>query len=126
MRKIGIDAIDYYIPPIALPIKDLAEARNIEAEKLEFGLGLKSMAIPDIDEDTASFAANALLKLILNNKIDPRKIGRIPNNNHTIKSTVKLSSLSPPMKKPADIKAPKKINPTAKICFTRKMIFLRM
>ena len=77
MRKIGIDTIDYYIPPIALPIKDLAEARNIEAEKLEFGLGLKSMAIPDIDEDTASFAANALLKLILNNKIDPRKIGRI-------------------------------------------------
>lgn len=77
MKKIGIDAIDYYVPPIALPIKELAEARNIEAAKLEFGLGLKSMAIPDTDEDSASMAANALLKLILNNNIDPTKIGRI-------------------------------------------------
>ena len=77
MKKIGIDAIDYYVPPIALPIKALAEARNIEAAKLEFGLGLKSMAITDTDEDSASMAANALLKLILNNNIDPTKIGRI-------------------------------------------------
>ena len=77
MKKIGIDAIDYYVPPIALPIKELAEARNIEVAKLEFGLGLKSMAITDIDEDSASMAANALLKLILNNNIDPTKIGRI-------------------------------------------------
>ena len=77
MKKIGIDAIDYYVPPIALPIKALAEARNIEAAKLEFGLGLKSMAITDTDEDSASMAANALIKLILNNNIDPTKIGRI-------------------------------------------------
>jgi hydroxymethylglutaryl-CoA synthase len=77
MKKIGIDAIDYYVPPIALPIKKLAEARNIEAAKLEFGLGLKSMAITDIDEDSASMAANALIKLIINNNIDPTKIGRI-------------------------------------------------
>ena len=77
MKKIGIDAIDYYVPPIALPIKKLAEARNIEAAKLEFGLGLKSMAITDIDEDSASMAANALIKLIINNNIDPTKICRI-------------------------------------------------
>ena len=77
MKKFGIDAIDYYVPPIALPIKELAKARSIDASKLEFGLGLKSMAITDKDEDTASMAANALLRLILNNNIDPRKIGRI-------------------------------------------------
>jgi hydroxymethylglutaryl-CoA synthase len=77
MKKVGIDAIDFYIPPIALPIKDLAEARNIEPAKLEFGLGLKFMAVTDINEDTASMAANALLKLILNNNINPNKIGRI-------------------------------------------------
>ena len=75
--KIGIDAIDYYVPPIALKIKDLAEARNIPPAKLEKGLGLKTMALVDTDEDVASMAANALLNLILNNKIDPTSIGRI-------------------------------------------------
>tara|TARA_B100000900_G_C20574244_1_gene714632 strand:+ start:369 stop:1742 length:1374 start_codon:yes stop_codon:yes gene_type:complete len=77
MKTFGIDAIDYYIPPISLPIEELANARKIEAAKLEFGLGLKQMSVPDVDEDTASMAANALLQLIQNNNIDPRKIGRI-------------------------------------------------
>ena len=54
--KIGIDAIDYYVPPIALKIKDLAEARDIPTAKLEKGLGLKTMALVDIDEDVASMA----------------------------------------------------------------------
>jgi len=40
-------------------------------------LGLKYMALADINEDTASMAANALLNLIENNKIDPNSIGRI-------------------------------------------------
>ena len=77
MKTFGIDALDYYIPPISLPIEELANARKIEAAKLEFGLGLKHMSVPDVDEDTASMAANALLRLIQNNNIDPRKIGRI-------------------------------------------------
>ena len=75
--KIGIDAIDYYVPPIALKIKDLAEARDIPTAKLEKGLGLKTMALVDIDEDVASMAANALLNLITNNNLNPTNIGRI-------------------------------------------------
>ena len=75
--EFGIDAIDYYLPKLAMNISDLAEARNIPSAKLEKGLGLKQMAIPDIDEDAASMAANALYKLIRNNKIDPKTIGRI-------------------------------------------------
>lgn len=75
--KIGIDAIDFYIPPIALKIKDLALARNIVPAKLEKGLGLEAMALTDIDEDAASMAANALLRLIQNNALDPHEIGRI-------------------------------------------------
>ena len=75
--KIGIDAIDYYVPPIALRIDELAKARNIPPEKLEKGLGLHAMSLTDVNEDTASLAANALLRLIENNKIDPTTIGRI-------------------------------------------------
>ena len=73
--KIGIDAIDYYVPPIALRIDELAKARNIPIAKLEKGLGLHAMSLTDVNEDTASLAANALLRLIENNKIDPTTIG---------------------------------------------------
>ena len=75
--KIGIDAIDYYIPPIALRIDELAKARDISPAKLEKGLGLHAMSLTDVNEDAASLAANALLRLIENNKIDPTTIGRI-------------------------------------------------
>ena len=76
-HNIGIDAIDFYIPELVLPINKLAVARDIDPNKLEKGLGLKSMALIDTDEDAASMAANALNKLIQNTKIDPTTIGRI-------------------------------------------------
>ena len=75
--EFGIDAIDYYLPRIALKISSLAEKRNIIPAKLEKGLGLQFMALTDCNEDTASMAANALLNLIENNDIDPKTIGRI-------------------------------------------------
>ena len=75
--EFGIDAIDYYLPKLALPISSLAEARSIPAAKLEKGLGLKAMALTDTDEDAASMAANALYSLITKNNINPKSIGRI-------------------------------------------------
>ena len=77
MTTYGIDALAVYIPKLYLDIADLAEAREIPYEKLRKGLGLEQMALPDTDEDAASFAANALWKLINNNAFDPREIGRI-------------------------------------------------
>ena len=55
--EFGIDAIDYYLPNIALPIVSLAEKRDIIPAKLEKGLGLKYMGLADVNEDTASMAA---------------------------------------------------------------------
>ena len=75
--NVGIDAIDFYLPKLSLTISELATARNIPPEKLEKGLGLKAMALTDIDEDAASMAANSLYQLIQNNEIDPHSIGRI-------------------------------------------------
>jgi len=77
MKQTGIDAIAFYIPPIFLDIEQLAIHRSIEPAKLKQGLGLNKMALPDSNEDAASFAANALLKLINDNHLDPRTIGRI-------------------------------------------------
>lgn len=77
MKKVGIDCISYYVPSLFVDIKDLAIKRDIEPEKLTLGLGLKKMATPDFDEDSASIAANSLFKLITENNIDPKTIGRI-------------------------------------------------
>jgi len=75
--KTGIDAIAFDVAKINLPIKTLANARNIEADKLEKGLGLIKMTLPDFHQDVVVFGANALTRLILDQKIDLSEIDRI-------------------------------------------------
>ncbi|CAA7196570.1 hydroxymethylglutaryl-CoA synthase family protein [Chryseobacterium potabilaquae] len=73
----GIEAASYYVPSLYLEIKDLAEKRGIEPAKLEKGLGLHKMGFPDVHEDAATYAAEALLKLIKDYSIHPKDIARI-------------------------------------------------
>ena len=73
----GIEAASYHVPSLYLEIKELAEKRNIEPAKLEKGLGLHKMAFPDVHEDAATFAAEALLKLINDYNLNPDEIARI-------------------------------------------------
>ena len=77
MKRIGIDAISYYVPSIYLSIEELSKNRNLNYEKLNKGLGLEKMAIADSDEDPSSFAANALIDLFEKNKLNPKHVGRI-------------------------------------------------
>ena len=77
MRKVGIDSLSYYVPSLYVDIEELAIKRDIVPDKLIKGLGLKKMATPDFDEDSASIAANSLYRLIIDNNIDPRKVGRV-------------------------------------------------
>ena len=74
MKKIGIDAISYYVPSIYLSIEQLSEKRNLDFQKLNKGLGLEKMAIADSNEDPSSFAANALIDLFEKNNLDLRKL----------------------------------------------------
>ena len=73
----GIEAASFHVPSLYLEIKDLAEKRNIEPAKLEKGLRLHKMAFPDVHEDSATFAAEALLKLIKDYNLNPKEISRI-------------------------------------------------
>jgi hydroxymethylglutaryl-CoA synthase len=73
----GIEAAGYYVPSLYLEIKDLAEKRGIEPAKLEKGLGLHKMGFPDVHEDAATFAAEALMKLIKDHDLNPKDIARI-------------------------------------------------
>lgn len=75
--KTGIDAIAFDVAKIHLPIETLAKARNIAPEKLQKGLGLINMTLPDTHQDTVVFGANALTKLVLDNHIDLAQIDRI-------------------------------------------------
>ena len=76
-QKVGIDDIAIYVPKLYLPLDVLAEKRNLEYAKLNKGLGLCNMALPDTDEDAATMAANAVLELVRKNDLKPEDIGRI-------------------------------------------------
>ena len=67
----------FYVPKLYLPIAALAEKRNLEYDKLHKGLGLTNMSVPDVHEDAATMAANAIDTLLERNQLDPRTIGRI-------------------------------------------------
>ncbi|WP_353146749.1 hydroxymethylglutaryl-CoA synthase [Chryseobacterium sp.] len=73
----GIEAAGYYVPGLYLEINELAEKRGIEPAKLEKGLGLHKMGLADVHEDAATFAAEALLKLIKDYAINPKEIARV-------------------------------------------------
>lgn len=75
--KVGIDSITFDVPKIHLPIKTLAENRNIEPEKLIKGLGLHKMTFLDVHQDVVTLAANAVLKLIQQENLKPQEISRI-------------------------------------------------
>ncbi|MDG1555580.1 MAG: hypothetical protein P8R00_04960, partial [Candidatus Poseidoniaceae archaeon] len=74
---VGIDDIAIHFPRLYMDMKDFAELRGADFGKLNKGLGLEAMAIPDVHEDTATMGANAVCRLIDRNGINPRQIGRI-------------------------------------------------
>lgn len=76
-KQVGIDDMTLYVPSLYVPIETLAKERGISFEKLNKGLGLEKMAVPDVHEDAATMAANVVAELIERNQLNPRDIGRI-------------------------------------------------
>ncbi len=75
--KVGIDSRSFVVPKIHLPIKTLAKNRNIEPKKLTNGLSLTKMNFLDVHQDAVTLAANAVLKLINQENLNPKEITRI-------------------------------------------------
>jgi hydroxymethylglutaryl-CoA synthase len=75
--KVGIDAIQFDVPKLYLPISTLATKRNIEPDKLTKGLGLQKMSILDVSQDVITLGANALLKLIQQEQLQLDEIAKI-------------------------------------------------
>jgi len=74
---VGIDDMALYVPKLYLSIQSLAETRKLEYAKLNKGLGLTRMVVPDVHEDAATMAANAIHQIIERNQLRPQDIGRI-------------------------------------------------
>ena len=77
MASVGIDDIAIHFPRLYFGMEDFAKLRGADFGKLNRGLGLAAMAIPDVHEDTATMGANAVRRLLDRNAIDPSSIGRI-------------------------------------------------
>jgi hydroxymethylglutaryl-CoA synthase len=77
MPVVGIDDLAMYVPKLFVDYKDFAEARGIDPQKLEYGIGIKKMALADTNQDSACMAANACLKLMQRNRLHPQDIGRV-------------------------------------------------
>lgn len=74
---VGIDDMAIYVPKLYIDYKDFAEARGIDPQKLEYGIGIRKMALADANQDPASMAANACMRLMKNNDLRPQDIGRV-------------------------------------------------
>jgi hydroxymethylglutaryl-CoA synthase len=74
---VGIDDLAIYVPKLYVDCKDFAEARGIDPQKLEYGIGIRKMAIVDVNQDPACMAANACLTLMEKDNLQPHDIGRM-------------------------------------------------
>lgn len=73
----GIDDIAVYIPKLYVDAVDFAVARGLDPEKLQKGLGVSQMAIPDTNQDAACLAANACMRIMQKNDLRPGDVGRL-------------------------------------------------
>lgn len=75
MTKVGIDKISFHVPKSYLDIVDLAHHRGVDPNKYKVGIGQDKMAVPRIEEDIISMAANAANNII--NDEDRQQIDQI-------------------------------------------------
>ena len=75
--KVGIDAISLFTPTHHFPVRSLASLRDLDPDKLEKGLGLRSMSMLEPQSDARDMAAQALLQLFNENEINTDSLGRI-------------------------------------------------
>ena len=74
MSKPGVSAMSAYVPPFRVGLEDWCAWTGNPWEKIEAGVG-KSFRVPGSHENVYTMAANAVLRLIRNNDIDPQKVG---------------------------------------------------
>ncbi|MHC5269714.1 hydroxymethylglutaryl-CoA synthase [Enterococcus sp. LJL98] len=62
--NIGIDKINFYVPPYYVDMAELAIARDVDPNKFLIGIGQEQMAVNPKTQDIITFAANAAKPLL--------------------------------------------------------------
>jgi hydroxymethylglutaryl-CoA synthase len=70
----GVSAMSLYVPPFRVNLKDWCEWTGNSWDKISAVVG-NSFRVPGRHENVYTMAANAVLRLIQKNDIDPRRIG---------------------------------------------------
>ena len=70
MIKVGIDTLAIYTPCYALDLSILAQARGVDPNKYQIGLGQTTMSLPPPGEDIVTMAANAAKQAIQTISLD--------------------------------------------------------
>jgi hydroxymethylglutaryl-CoA synthase len=76
-HSVGIVGYGAYIPKFRIKVEEIAKVWGEDAEKIKKGLGVYEKSVPDVDEDSATFAVEAARNAIFFAKIDPKNIGAI-------------------------------------------------
>ena len=77
MAQVGIDALYVYSPELYVDNAELAEARGKEPKHFTEGVGIKTFSVPPPNEDQASMAATAALRLMETYGISPADVFRV-------------------------------------------------
>jgi hydroxymethylglutaryl-CoA synthase len=70
----GVSAISLYVPPFRVPLERWCEWTGNSWEKISAVVG-RSFRVPGRHQNVYTMAANAVLSLIRDNDIDPRRVG---------------------------------------------------
>ena len=52
-----------YVPKLYIDYKDFAEARGIDPQKLEYGIGIKKMALADANQRSSKHGCKCLYEI---------------------------------------------------------------
>ncbi len=72
--KPGVSAMSAYVPPFRVRLQDWCEWTGNSWDKIQVVVG-RSFRVPGRHENVYTMASNAVLRLILQNQIDPQRIG---------------------------------------------------
>ncbi len=62
--NVGIDKIDFFVPPFYIDMTDLALAREVDPNKFHIGIGQDQMAVCPNSQDIVTLAVNAAQKIL--------------------------------------------------------------
>lgn len=62
--NVGIDKINFFVPPYYLDMVDLAHAREVDPNKFTIGIGQDQMAVSKKTHDVVTFAASAAKEIL--------------------------------------------------------------